>query len=89
MKLFGVIAGTAITSKLYSNFKYRKYLNATDQTEIDRHYKTANNSNKIFISSLLLGGVIYIEDVLFTIKRGILNKKNQREINSKMMTYSF
>ena len=89
MKLFGVIAGTSLISKLYSNFKYNKYLSSTNQTDIDRHYESANNANKVFFSTFLLSTCFYIEDFIYTIKKGNKNKQNELLINKKMQQYQF
>ncbi len=89
IKGFLVIASTTILSKLYSDYSYNKYLNSNDQSEMDRHYESANISNKIFLSGVLVSTCFYFEDIIYTLKKGKSNKKNEKIINSRMINYQF
>ena len=75
MKSFSFFAAATVLSKIFSNVSYNKYLNSTDQSEIDKHYQNANISNKIFLGSLLVSACFYIEDFSFSLKRGKLNRR--------------
>ena len=83
MKSFSFFAATTVFSKIYSNVSYNKYLNSTNQSEIDKYYQNANVLNKIFLGSFLVSACFYIEDFSFSLKRGKLNKRKSELKASK------
>jgi hypothetical protein len=61
---YGLIAA-GIGCKVYSTGEYDKYHVATEQAEMDKHYKMANTTNKVFYSCIGAGAAILIIDCIW------------------------
>jgi hypothetical protein len=71
----------SVGAKLISDNNYNKYMNVTDQSEIDKYYNTANNFNK---GSIIFAGIaasFYFYDIVWVFGKGcknVLNSKNKK-----------
>jgi hypothetical protein len=74
---YGLIA-LSVGSKLYSDYEYKNYLEATIQTEMDDHYLWANYSNKTYIVAGGIAALIWISDVIWVANQGFKNKKSAK-----------
>jgi hypothetical protein len=71
-------------SRAASNANYQKYINATQQTEIDKFYNAANNWNKMAYISAGIGVSLYVYDIVSTFNLGVKNLRNVRSIREKI-----
>jgi hypothetical protein len=78
---YGLIAG-GIAFKSLSNSEYKKYHNATMQSDMDKYYKRANNYNKLFYVFTASGVILWIYDIIWVADKGLKNKKDQRKYTS-------
>ena len=78
---YGLIAG-GIAFKSLSNSEYKKYHNATMQSDMDKYYKRANNYNKLFYVFTASGVILWIYDIIWVADKGFKNKKDQRKYTS-------
>jgi hypothetical protein len=69
--------------KFASNNAYKKYHAATDQTEMDKHYKTANTLNQVFYGCVAVGGAIWLYDIIWVAAKGSKNKKQQQAYKNR------
>jgi hypothetical protein len=76
------LAALSISSKLYSNSEYRKFLNANNQKDLDQSYQNANSTNKVSLISAGLGITIYSYNLISVFSKG---KQNQNNLNSNNM----
>jgi hypothetical protein len=81
---FLISSGVAIGGKIYSDGEYTKYLSATNQTEIDKYYKTSNISNKISIASGGLAAYIYLHDIIWVFSKGIKNQNETKFLRKQL-----
>jgi hypothetical protein len=81
---FLLSSGLAIGSKLYSNAQYKSYLWATNQTDIDKFYNSANISHKIALISGTLSATIYLNDLIGVVSKGAKNIKNSRPLRKQL-----
>jgi hypothetical protein len=65
---------------------YNQYLNATSQSEIQKDYKLANNSHKIFLVSGCLTLSVYFTDVVSSIQIGRKNKSRSEKIKAQLIS---
>ena len=77
-----VALATALSSKAISVTHYNKYRENVDDNL--RNYNTANNMQKVFVSSSVLYGFLCAVDITFTIPIGIKQKSIERKINSRL-----
>lgn len=77
-----VALATALSSKAISATHYNKYRENVDDNL--RNYNTANNMQKVFVSSSVLYGFLCAVDITFTIPIGIKQKSIERKINSRL-----
>jgi hypothetical protein len=98
--VYGLI-GTGIGLKFHSNSEYEKYHAATEQTVIDKHYKSANHSNQAFYACVGAGALIWIWDIIDVATTGAKNTKaakaykqshfgvyHQPDFNASGLTYT-
>ena len=81
---FLISSGLAIGSKLYSDAQYKSYLNATNQTDIDKLYKNANISHKVALISGAVSASIYLHDIIWVLSKGAKNKKSSKILRNKL-----
>lgn len=86
MVTFLISSAFAYSMKSYSNKKYDLYMNSMGDKSLE-YYEQANKANKIFLTSVGLATSIYIYDIFYVIGKGVRNKKNQKEINSKIPNF--
>ena len=84
--IFGATLATTLISGFYSNYMYNQYLNATSQSEIQKDYKLANNSHKIFLVSGCLTLSVYFTDVVSSIQIGRKNKSRSEKIKAQLIS---
>ena len=80
------LIGGGVGLKLYSNKEYKKYHLATEQNDIDSHYRKANYSNQAFYGCLVVGGIIWISDIIWVAAVGAKNGKALREYRKSHLT---
>ena len=81
---FVLSTGLSISSKLFSNEQYNRYLVATTQAEIDKFYNNANLSHKI---SLISGGIsasIYLYDIIWVFSKGVQNLNRTKSLRNQL-----
>ena len=71
------LIGAGVGLKLFSNNEYKKYLAVTTQNEMDKYYKTANVTNKLFYGSVIVAGCIWLSDIIWVACKGKQNKKQK------------
>ena len=81
---FILSTGLAIGSKLYSDAQYQNYLGATNQTDIDKYYKNANTSHKVYLVSGALSASIYLYDIIWAISQGSKNQKQSKPLRKQL-----
>ena len=81
---FILTTGLAIGSKLYSDAQYQNYLGATNQTDIDKYYKNANTSHKVYLVSGALSASIYLYDIMWAISKGSKNQKQSKPLRRQL-----
>jgi hypothetical protein len=69
------LIGAGVGLKLYSNSEYKKYHVATEQTVMDKHYKSANYSNQAFYACVGTGALIWLYDIIRVWQKGAQNAK--------------
>ncbi len=74
----------SISSKIYSNYYYNRYLNDLYGYNAEKNYKNASVSQKIFLSSLIGYGILGAVDFCFTFSLGSKNKINQLCLNKRI-----
>ena len=72
------LIGGGIGLKFYSNSEYKKYHAATTQEAMYDHYPKANYSNQAFYGCLIVGGFIWISDIIWVASTGAENTKAQK-----------
>jgi hypothetical protein len=75
---FVVFTGTAIASKLYSNQQYKLYHQATNQSDMDTYYESADTYNNFSLLSATCASTIYIYDIIDVFSKGIKNLKDTK-----------
>ena len=78
------IIGTGIIFKSLSNKNYDLYHNSTNQSDIDKYYDLANSQNKTAWSIIGIGGVVWLADIIWVIKKGLDNNKIERDTRTKL-----
>ena len=86
MVTFLISSALAYGMNSYKNKKYDLYMNSMGDESLE-FYEQANKANKIFLTSVGLSTSIYIYDIFYVIGKGVKNKKNQKEINSKIPNF--
>ena len=74
----------AVASKLISNSYYDKYLNASNQPDIDRYYNYSNTLNKSTIVLSTIGATFYVYDFIWVLGKGFGNIFQKYRIKSKI-----
>lgn len=81
---FILSTGLAIGSKLNSVEKYKSYLRATTQEDIEKYYNHANITNQIALISGSISASIYLYDIIWVISKGFKNKSDSKQIRKKL-----
>ena len=81
---FLLSSGLAIGSKLYANAQYKSYLGASNQTDINKFYNSANISHKIALISGTISATIYLNDLIGVVSKGAKNIKNSRPLRKQL-----
>lgn len=68
------LLGAGIGCKIYSNTQYDHYQKATEQSEIDKYYKTAKNANYAFYGFAVAAGAMWIYDIVWVASKGLKNQ---------------
>ncbi len=84
--VYGLIATSAIF-KVYSDSEYKKYHNATDQSEMDSHYQNANFSNKAFLICAGTAATVWLLDVILVAAKGFKNNSESRTFKKSLSIY--
>jgi hypothetical protein len=79
----------SILSKTISNSYYNKYLNASEQTEIDKYFSSANTWHKSSIILAGVGAVFYVYDFAWVFGKGLSNLSKKQKIKAKIKTSEF
>ena len=83
---YGFIAA-GVGCKLYSNSEYDKYHKAITQQLMDSHYQNANTFNKAFYYFSAAGAIVWIYDIIWVAKKGIVNQKKQQQFKKNLSFY--
>lgn len=78
------LLGGGVGLKIYSNKEYKKYHDATTQSEMDKHYTNANLANYGFYGCMLVGGLIWISDI---IRVAVIGSQNLKKFNAYKHSY--
>ena len=81
---FIFFAGLSYGSNVYFNTEYQKYLNATNQVDVDYYYESANSANKVFLISSSIAATIYIHDILWVFGKGIKNRHDSNNLKKQL-----
>ncbi len=81
---FIVSSSLAVGSKIYSDSEYSKYLNATDQIEMNKYFANANLSHKVSLTSAGIAATIYVHDFFWVLSKGLNNKKKAKGIINQL-----
>ena len=79
----------SIVSKAISNSYDNKYLNATEQIEIDHYFSSANTWNKSSILFAGIGATFYVYDFVWVFGKGLGNLSKKHKIKDKIKTSEF
>lgn len=79
----------SILSKTISNSYYNKYLNALEQTEIDKSFSSAEFYNKSSMVLAGVGAVFYVYDFAWVFGKGLSNMSKKHKIKSKIKTAEY
>ncbi len=82
---YGLI-GAGVGCKIWSNKEYDKYHAATNQTDMDEHYKMADKLNKGFYVLAAAGAAVWVSDIIWVAAKGFGNKKQQRAYKKSLVT---
>lgn len=74
----------SVISKSISNSMYNKYLNSTNQENINKYYKNANGWNKSAIVFAGISSSFYIYDIIWVFRQGLKNNKEKNKIKQKI-----
>jgi hypothetical protein len=74
----------ALGSKFFSDRQYDNYLKATNQSDIDKYYNSANLSHKIALISGGLSATIYLTDIISVISKGSKNLKESYSMRNQL-----
>lgn len=87
---FLILGGMATGFKLFSNYRYNRFLSTNDVNSSNLYYNEANLANQLFLVSGGVAATIYVFDVLrtFTIGRGVKNrtKPYRRQLQANSIT---
>lgn len=75
---------TAFSFMAFSNSQYRKYESATEKSEMDKHFRKANNALNVYNTSLTIAVSLHLTEFTHILVRGIRN--NIKKINSSKET---
>ena len=81
---FVLSTGLAVSSKIYSNEQYNKYLNAANSSDSAVHYDNANLSNKVALVSGGISASIYVYDIFWVLSKGAQNKKRSKLLRKRL-----
>ncbi len=86
-----VVAPLALSfvSKAISNNYYNKYMNASDQTEIDNYFSSAETYNKGSMLLAGVGAVFYVYDFAWVFGKGLGNLSKKHKIKAKIKTEEY
>ncbi len=73
------VIGAGVACKLSSNTFYSKYHSATNQTDIDSYYLSANNLNKASYLLIGTGVLVWLIDISIVAEQGTENKSNVKK----------
>ena len=79
----------AVASKLISNSYYDKYLNASNQPDIDRYYNYSNTLNKSTIVLSSIGATFYVYDIMWVLGKGFGNMSQKYRVKSKIKSSKY
>jgi len=82
MMTFLVTTAVSIASKLYSRNQYDYYKERAEHNE--DHYRNANLANKLFLISGGVSACIYLNDLIFVIRKGINNDQKSRSLRKEL-----
>lgn len=72
------LIGGGIGLKFYSINEYKKYHIATEQTAMDLHYSRANYANQAFYTGVIVGGAIWLYDIIWVLNKGAKNQSEHK-----------
>lgn len=81
---FLLFSGLAVGAKLYSDGQFERYLDATEQSEMDKYYNIANTSHQIALISGGISGIIYLNDIFSVLSRGVKNKRASKSLRRQL-----
>jgi len=79
----------SLVSKAISNNQYDKYMTASDQTEIDKYFNSAQTYNKISMLLAGAGALFYVYDFVWVFGKGLGNISKKHKIKSKIKTAEY
>jgi len=85
---YGLI-GAGVGCKLHSNSEYDKYHAATQPSEIDKHYNTANLYNGLFYACVGAGAAVWVYDIIWVWYKGAQNKKTQKAWKQSHLSFYY
>jgi hypothetical protein len=74
-------------SKVYSDSEYQNYLNATNKTDSDMYYESANNFNYASIGFASISASIYVGDFLSAFVNGVKNVNRGSNFRKKVRDF--
>jgi len=74
-------------SKVYSDSEYQNYLNATNKTDSDMYYESANNFNYASIGFASISASIYVGDFLSSFVNGVKNVNRGSNFRKKVRDF--
>jgi len=81
--VYGLI-GSGVFLKIQSNNNYKSYHQSTNQNEINKYYDLANSQNQTALTLMGIGGIIWIADIFWVLKKGSDNKKSEKVTREKL-----
>jgi hypothetical protein len=79
----------SIVSNAMSNNYYNKYMSASDQTEIDKYFSSANAWNKSSFIFAGLGATFYVYEFMWVFRKGLGNLSKKQQIKNKIKNSEF
>jgi hypothetical protein len=86
---FLLFSALSVGSQIYSSIQYNKYMQATNQAEIESLYMKSNIANKVFLVSGGIAVSFYLYDFVWAVNRGVKNLSNTRELKRQIKTKEF
>jgi len=77
------VTGFGVLQKFRSDNLYDDYLNAKEQSEIDRLYNKANKFHKQSYYLLRTGAVLWAADLIWTTMEGLINLERNKKLQEK------